>query len=87
LVLLVALTLVFAVGFFGLFEGGYNHVVKLVVFGVAAPETMQRLFPPPRYEMPRDIFFEVTGVLQFFAALLAARASLALWRARSGQVP
>ena len=29
--------------------------------------------------MPRDVFFEVTGVSQLFAALVAARASLALW--------
>ena len=37
---------------------------------------MNRLFPPPTYEMPSDVFFEVTGVLQFLAAVVAARASL-----------
>jgi hypothetical protein len=30
---------------------------------------MHRLFPPPTYEMPDDVFFEVRGVLQLFAAL------------------
>jgi hypothetical protein len=32
---------------------------------------MHRLFPPPTYEMPDDVFFEVTGVLQLFAVLPA----------------
>jgi hypothetical protein len=87
-VLLLALTLVLAVGLIGVFEGGSNHVIKLLLFfGGAAPETMQRLFPPPTYEMPRDVFFEVTGVLQFLAALIAARASLALWRGRRESAP
>jgi hypothetical protein len=79
-ILLLGLTLVLAVGLIGLFEGGYNHAVKLVLFfGGAGPDTMNRLFPPPAYEMPGDVFFEVTGVLQLFPALVAARASLALW--------
>jgi hypothetical protein len=82
-VLLLALTLVLAVGLIGVFEGGYNHAVKLLLFfGGAGPETMNRLFPPPTYEMPSDVFFEVTGVMQFLAALVAARTSLALWRGR-----
>ena len=41
----------------------------------------------PTHEMPSDIFFEVTGVLQFFAALVAARACLALWRGRQASAP
>jgi hypothetical protein len=31
---------------------------------------------------PGDVFFEMTGVLQFLAALMTARASLALWQGR-----
>jgi hypothetical protein len=86
--LMLALTLILGVGLIGVFEGGYNHAVKLLLFfGGAAPETMHRLFPPPTYEMPSDVFFEVTGVLQFLAALITARASLALWRARQESVP
>jgi hypothetical protein len=68
-----------------MFEGGFNHAIKLLLFfGGAAPETMQRLFPPPTYEMPSDVLFEVTGVLQFVAGLHAARANIALWRGRRG---
>jgi hypothetical protein len=87
-VLLLALTVVLGVGLIGVFEGGYNHAVKLLLFfGGAAPDTMHRLFPPPTYEMPTNVFFEVTGVLQFLAALVAARASLALWRGRQESAP
>ena len=83
--LLVGLTLVLAAGLIGVFEGGYNHAFKLLLFfGGAAPGTMHRLFPPPTYELPSDVLFEVTGVLQFVAGLLAARASVALWRGRPG---
>jgi len=31
---------------------------------------MRRLFPPPRYELPDDAFFEVTGVLQVVPAAI-----------------
>ena len=87
-VLLLALTLVLAVALIGVFEGGYNHAVKLLLyFGGAPPDTMRRLFPPPTYEMPSDVFFEVTGVLQFLAALVAARAGLALWRGTGSSAP
>jgi hypothetical protein len=32
---------------------------------------MQKLFPPPMYEMPNNLFFEITGVLTFFTAVVA----------------
>lgn len=81
--LLLSGTVVLAVALIGCFEGGYNHALKLVLFfGGTGSATMDRLFPPPTYVMPSDPFFEVTGVLQFLAAFVAARASLALWRAR-----
>jgi hypothetical protein len=51
----------------GLFEGGYNHIMKdLLYFSEASGTLMARLFPPPTYEMPGDAFFEITGILQFF---------------------
>ena len=82
---LAAVTIIVAVGLVGVFEGAYNHAIKLLLFfGGAAPETMHRLFPPPTYEMPSDVLFEVTGVLQFVAGLIAARATVALWRGRRG---
>ena len=50
---------------FGVFEGGYNHLLKVALyFGHASPSLMKSLFPPPTYEMPNDAFFEITGVLQ-----------------------
>jgi len=60
-------TVTFLVPFlgFGLFEGGYNHALKIALyFAHASPALMARLFPPPTYEMPNDAFCEVTGVLQ-----------------------
>jgi hypothetical protein len=51
---------------FGIFEGGYNHVVKdILYFSNTSPELMRLLFPPDRYELPNNVLFEVTGVLQF----------------------
>ena len=42
--------------------------------------SLERLFPPPTYEMPDDLWFEVTGVLQFLLALWAAYYLFRLWR-------
>ena len=66
-----ALVAVLAVG---LFEGLYNHLLKnALYFGGASAELMRALFPPPRYELPNDFAFELSGVLQFVIALPAAR--------------
>ncbi len=65
-------TLIVPVVVIGLFEGGYNHAAKdLLYFGGASSEVMQALFPPPAYELPDDFFFEVTGLLQFVLAVVA----------------
>jgi hypothetical protein len=57
----------------GGFEGFYNHVVKDVLYFGGLPEAqMRRLFAPPTYEMPNDLFFEATGVLQVIPAGMAA---------------
>lgn len=69
--ILTADTLVVHVGGFGVFEGGYNHVLKDVLYlGGASPALLRRLFPAPRYELPDDAFFEVTGVLQVVPAAI-----------------
>jgi hypothetical protein len=61
----VILTLLIAVVGIGLFEGGYNHTLKnLLYFTTGDVALMEKLFPPPTYEMPNDAFFEITGVLQ-----------------------
>jgi len=61
------ITVTFLVPFlgFGLFEGFYNHALKIALyFAHTSPVLMARLFPPPTYEMPTDAFFELTGVMQ-----------------------
>jgi hypothetical protein len=68
---LTADTLVVHVGGFGVFEGAYNHVLKDALYlGGASPALLRRLFPAPRYELPDDAFFEVTGVLQVIPAAI-----------------
>lgn len=75
------LTLVVPVGLIGFFEGGYNHLVKDVLFFGGAPAAvLDRLFPDSLYEMPDDFLFEASGVLQFFLGLYAARWLVGLWR-------
>jgi hypothetical protein len=68
---LTADTLVVQVGGFGVFEGGYNHLLTDALdIGGASPALLRRLFPAPRYELPDDAFFEVTGVLQVVPAAI-----------------
>lgn len=78
-----ALTLAVPVGLIGIFEGGYNHLAKNVLFFGGLPAgVLDRLFPDSVYELPDDVFFEVSGVLQFFLGLYAARSLSRLWRDR-----
>ncbi|MGF6847345.1 hypothetical protein QFZ51_002580 [Chitinophaga sp. W3I9] len=54
-----------AIVMIGSYEGLYNHLLKnILYFGGLSAAHMSMLFPPAMYEMPDDIFFEVTGVLQ-----------------------
>jgi carbon starvation protein CstA len=54
----------------GVFEGLYNHLLKdFLYFTGFSRETLQTLFPPPKYEMPNDFLFELTGILQGFVAI------------------
>lgn len=70
---------------FGVFEGAYNHVLKDILFLAGAPlALMRQLFPPPMYEMPNDLFFEVTGVLQVVPAALTGYYLARLLRRLSG---
>jgi hypothetical protein len=79
----VAVAAAVAVAAIGIYEGGYNHVAKnALYFGGTPDAVMQRLFPPPTYEMPNDVFFEATGILQFPLALIAARHLRSLVRGR-----
>lgn len=61
----------------GAFEGLYNHVLKDVLFYAGAPrELLLQLFPPPKYELPNDALFEVSGVLQVVPAVMTAAAAV-----------
>ncbi|HMA18639.1 MAG TPA: hypothetical protein VKS03_09385 [Thermoanaerobaculia bacterium] len=86
LFLFAALTLAVPVGMIGFFEGGYNHLVKdLLFFGGLPAAALDRLFPDSVYEMPDNLLFEASGVLQFFVGLYAARWLGRLWRERSAE--
>lgn len=43
-----AMILVFPVGLIGLVEGGYNHVIKSLVYFLSGPQGGVRPFPTPR---------------------------------------
>src|SRR5262245_40794597 len=71
-IVFVLTTLASPVISFGLVEGLYNHVVKNLLYVAGAPAAvLARLFPPPMYEMPNDVFIEISGVLQVVPAALA----------------
>jgi hypothetical protein len=53
------------VGTIGFYEGGYNHLLKNLVYFVGGEAPALARFPPPTYEMPSDIVFEATGIAQF----------------------
>jgi hypothetical protein len=62
-------TLLLWVGVIGLFEGGYNHTVKVAFYltGVS-PAVMERFFPSYEYVWPNDAFFETSGILTLIAS-------------------
>lgn len=78
---LVLVAAVFPVFFVGAFEGGYNHALKnILYFGGLSGEAFARLFPPPTYELPNDLLFELSGVAQVLPAAIAAAAALRFLR-------
>lgn len=85
---LVALVLAMPVLAIGLFEGVYNHLAKnaLYVAGTSR-DVLVRLFPPPTYELPNDIVFEVSGIAQIVPAMFAALAAYRFVRALRGHTP
>lgn len=62
---------VFPIVLIGLYEGGFNHLVKNVIFFHAGEAATRSVFSAEIYKMPDDLVFEVSGVAQFFAALYA----------------
>ena len=65
------ITLLVPIILIGLFEGIYNHILKnILFFGGVSKNSMSKLFPPGMYEMPDDIFFEITGMMQGIVAVV-----------------
>jgi hypothetical protein len=59
------IVLLCSITYIGIFEGLYNHILKNVLyFGGLSKYWMNVLFPSHIYEMPDDITFEVTGIMQ-----------------------
>lgn len=73
----IAVTLI--VGFctllLGLYEGGYNHVLKNIVYFTRGP--VRWMFPDGVTGIPDDVFFEVSGMAHLPAGIFAG---LACWR-------
>ena len=79
---LAALAFVIPALVVGGFEGAWNHLAKDVLFFAGAPrDLLLRLFPPPAYELPNDVWFEVSGVAQVIPAALTALATVRFVRA------
>ncbi len=72
--------LAFPVAMVGFYEGGYNHLIKNIVFFVGGEDTARSLFPAPTYEMPNDTIFEVTGIAQFPLSVLTTVMTIAMLR-------
>ncbi len=66
------------------YEGGYNHVVKNMIYFTLGEETARRVFAGELYEMPNDLVFEATGVAQFPLAVMACVLVAKLLRSSSG---
>ena len=82
-----AVVLVVPVALIGLFEGAYNHALKNALYFAGASSTlMNRLFPPPTYELPNDVFFEATGVMQAVLGSITAWLLYRLVRSRFGRI-
>jgi hypothetical protein len=77
--LFFVVTLIPSVGLIGFYEGVYNHILKnSLFFGGVNHDILQMLFPAPKYEMPNDLLFEMTGVLQGLVVIPLA-AQLTRW--------
>lgn len=83
-VLAAILILLFPVAAIGIYEGGYNHVVKNLVYFIRGEAVTRALFPPPLYEMPHDLFFEATGMAQLPLSIATAVLTLPLLRGPDG---
>lgn len=87
LTLFSSITILFWVIIIGLFEGGYNHTVKNILFLAKGPSTTIHMLYRPTLSVeyiypPNDVFFEITGVLTLVAASFPALFTYRLLRGR-----
>lgn len=75
-----AAILAFPVAMVGMFEGGYNHVLKNLFFFGGGEGLAQSLFPAPAYRLPDDLLFEATGIAQFPVAIMVGHRTLSFLR-------
>jgi hypothetical protein len=69
-IVFLVLTCVFSIALIGMYEGGYNHVVKnLLYFAGVSTTTLDQLYPAI-YELPNDFIFEFSGVAQFATGVM-----------------
>lgn len=74
--------LAFPVAMIGFYEGGFNHVLKNIVYFGFGADIARTTFPAPTYEMPNDLLFELTGIVQFPISVWAAMLTVAMLRGR-----
>lgn len=75
---------VFQMGF-TLFECVYSHILKNILFFAGVDQTiLLRLYPPPAYHLPDNLFFELTGISQV-VGLWAAWLAWHVFRARQDE--
>lgn len=71
----------FFVGAIGFYEGAYNHVLKnILYFAGMSEDVLHQMYPPPKYELPNDWLFEISGVLTFFVCLWCLKSMIVLVR-------
>ena len=70
---LVVIVAVPFIGLFGVYHGGFNHGLKLVMYAVGTPpERLEEVFDSPDFAVPNDVVFEATGVSTLLAAAVVA---------------
>jgi hypothetical protein len=77
----VTVSMLVAVAWLGLYEGGYNHLVKNALFAAGvSDQAFLGLFPSAIYEPPEDWVFELSGTAQLPLGLFAGWSAVRLWR-------
>ena len=72
------------IAWLGFYHGGYTHLVKLILVFIRVPQaTFERLCSV--CEVPGDLIYEVTGVMEFLLSLIAAYYLARLLRETRGE--